>query len=75
MYTIVKLQNGKFLGMFRLQDGTERYTYDTLEEAIKGAKSFAKYMNGNKNLKKKHINYLQEKAVVETQFVDWEPFV
>jgi hypothetical protein len=72
MYTIIRLNNGKFLGMFRLQDGTERYTYDTLKEAIKGAKSFAKTCNGMK-IKKKHISFLQEQPVTEVKLVPWDP--
>ena len=76
MYTIIKLQNGKFQGVFRLQDGTERYLYDTLEEAVKGAKEFAKFMNGARGkykLKRSGITFLQEQPVTKTCFVEWVP--
>ena len=76
MYTIVKLKTGKFLGPFRLQDGTGRYTFDTPDEAVKSAKRFAETVNGARGehgLKKKHITFLQEKDVVETRWVPRNP--
>ena len=72
MYTIIKLLNGKYLGQFRLQDGTERYTFDTLEEAIKEAIQFARVLNGTK-IKRKSITFLQEQPVTEIQYVPWSP--
>jgi hypothetical protein len=73
MYVITKLLSGKFHCAFRLQDGTEYYTYDTVEEAVKSAKEFARYMNGDKNLKKKDIAFLEEQRnpVVQTTYVPW----
>lgn len=75
MYVITRLLNGKFYCAFRLQDGTEYYTYATLEEAIRGAKSFAKVVNHNPKLKKKNITFLQEtrKRVTQSNYVEWRP--
>ncbi len=75
MYRIIKLLNGKYHGQFRLQDGTEYYMFDTLGEAIKKAKKFAKVTNGDANLKKSGMTFLQEttKRVTVTEFESWKP--
>ncbi len=72
MYTIFKGHDGKFHCQGRLQDGTERWVKDTLEEAIKSMKSFAKFGNGTK-IKKKDIQFLQLVQVVEEKWVEWRP--
>jgi hypothetical protein len=69
MYTIFKT-DGTFHCEGRLQDGTERWTKPTLEEAIKSMKHFAKVMNGMK-IKKKDIQFFESKEVVERK---WVPF-
>lgn len=72
MYTIIKGLDGKFHCQFRLQDGTEYYTEDSLEVAIEHAKNFAKTMNGTK-IKKKDITFLQEARKRETRLIEWKP--
>ena len=72
MYTIYLLLSGKFYCMGKLQDGTERWEEDTLEEAIKSMKSFAKALNGTK-IKKKDIEFFKERACEVSEFVPWQP--
>lgn len=71
MYTIIKGKDGKFHCMFRLQDGTERYTEESLEAAVAHAKRFAKSMNGHK-IKRKNIEFLEEQDVTGTKYVPME---
>ena len=71
MYTIVKLMNGKYYCMFRLQDGTERFYEDTLDAAVKHAKNFAKVCNGTK-ITRKDITFLIEKEKYDTEWVPWD---
>lgn len=73
MYAICKGDDGKFYCHGRLQDGTERWVKNTLEEAIKSMKQFAKSMNGQK-IKKKNIEYLQTATVAEVKAIPWDPF-
>ena len=72
MYAIYKQQDGKYYCTGMLQDGTERWTKDTLEEAIKSLKEFAKTMNGARGihkLKTKHIQYFESAQVVKTEWI------
>ena len=73
MYTIVELPSGKYECQGRIQDGTEYWTCDTLEEAIKSMKQFAKFMNGATKLKKKHIRFLHQQQVIRTEYVEFRP--
>jgi len=68
MYTIIKRLDGAYLCVCQLQDGNERNTCSTLDEAIKHCKSFAKTMNGTK-IKKKDITYMIEQSVTKTKCV------
>ncbi len=74
MYTIIDLGNGQFRCEGRIQDGTERWTENSLEAAISSMKSFAKTMNGEKKLKKKNITYLRPIQVVESKYEQFYPF-
>lgn len=72
MYTIFKGTDGKFHCEGRLQDGTERWTKDTLDEAVESLKQFAETMNGAKGphrLKRKHISYYESVQVVKTEWI------
>lgn len=71
MYTIIE-ENGKFVCEGRLQDGTERWTKDTLDEAVESLKRFADVMNHDKNLKRKHITFLKPIQALQTQYVEHE---
>lgn len=72
MYTIILGLDGKYHCQFRLQDGTEYYTEETLEAAVDHAKRFAKFMNGMK-IKKKNITFLRQTPVTEVKLVPWKP--
>ena len=52
----------------RLQDGTERCDEPTLDTAVKSLKKFAKSCN-NDEIKKKHISYFEEAAVIENKYI------
>ena len=54
MYRIIEKFNGTFRCEVVIQDGTERWTEKTLEEAKTSVKSAAKVLNGTK-IKKKDI--------------------
>ncbi len=47
MYRIIYGRDGKYHCEGRLQDGTERWTNDTLDEAVDSLKKFARTMNGD----------------------------
>ena len=73
MYVIVELPNKKYECQGRIQDGTEYWTCDTLEEAIKSMKQFAKFMNGATKLKKKDILFLRQQQVTRVEYVEFKP--
>lgn len=70
MYTII-VKDGKYHCEGKVQDGTERWTEDTLEAAVKSMKTHAKVMNGTK-IKRKHIRLLVPESVVRTEFREVE---
>lgn len=72
MYMIIKCLDGKIRGRFRLQDGTERYEFSTIEEDIEKAKEFAQVCNGTK-IKKKDVRFVQEVQTLETKLMPWKP--
>lgn len=72
MYTIIELGNGKYRCEGKLQDSTERWDEDSLEEAIKSMKEFAKFGNGVK-IKKKDIVFLRAVQVVKTEYQQFKP--
>lgn len=69
MYTIIKGTDGKFHCEGRIQDGTERWTEDDLETAIKSMKRHAEIMNGTK-IKRRHIRLVEPVQVVKTEYVE-----
>lgn len=73
MYTIYQMPDGTYSCEGRLQDGTERWTKPTLEEAIKSMKGFARTMNNTK-LKKRQITYLRPVQVVKQEYEPFNPF-
>lgn len=72
MYTIYLLENGKFECHGMVQDGTERWTEDTLEKAIKSMIEFAKYGNHAK-ITKKNISFKKPIQRVITEWIDCKP--
>lgn len=70
---IVELPNKKYECQGRIQDGTEYWTCDTLEEAIKSMKQFAKVMNGAPKLKKKDILFLRQQQIIRTEYTEFKP--
>lgn len=58
MYSIYKEPDGRFKCEVTIQDGTERWYKDTLEEAIKSVKSGAMAYNHNK-IMKSDIQYFE----------------
>lgn len=68
MYEIYCREDGTFTCVGRLQDGTERWTSLSLDEAIKSLKKFAKVMNGS-TLKKGGITIYREKKVMTSVWV------
>lgn len=71
MYTIILGKDGKYHCEGRIQDGTERWVCDSLEDAVKKMKCHAKIMNGTK-IKKKHIVFLRERTV-PVDYEEWHP--
>ncbi len=71
MCEIYSMADGTFRCVGKIQDGTERWTCNTLEEAVKSMKRFAKVMNGTK-IKKKHIAFFVPKHVAKTEWVEQE---
>lgn len=59
MYRIIQRLNGGFECEVSVQDGTERFTATTLEEAKTAVKRSAKILNGVK-IKKKSIEVYRE---------------
>ncbi len=74
MYTIYLQDDGSYLCCGRIQDGTERWTKATLDEAVTSMKNFAEFMNGEKKLKKKHIAFFRPIQVMKTQWQQYNPF-
>lgn len=74
MYTIMLGQDGKYHCTGKLQDGTERWTENTLDAAVKSMKRFAKTMNGAKIKKRTGITYLREVQVAKSDCVPYDPF-
>lgn len=71
MYTIIKEPDGKFYCLAGLQDDTERWTCETLKEAVRSMKKFAAHEQNI--IKKRNIVFLQEVRETVTQTVHWKP--
>lgn len=71
MYTIILGLDGRYYCWGKLQDGTERWTENNLEAAIKSMKDFARFANHTK-IKRKDIEFFQEQPVMETKYVPWK---
>lgn len=74
MYTIILGLDGKYHCEGMLQDSTERWSHDTLDEAVKSMKDFAKHGNHD-NIKKKDITFLRVAPVTEPlyRYEEWKP--
>ena len=62
MYRIIQKQDGKFICEVQIQDGTERWTETSLEEAKKWVKKSMKSLNGT-DIKKKSIPIYREEPI------------
>lgn len=62
MYEIMRGTCGKYHCTGRLQDGTERWSEDSLDAAVKSLKRFARVMNGTK-IKRSQIDYYENRMV------------
>ena len=71
MYAIYQHADGTFYCGGGLQDGTERWTRSTLEEAVKSLKDFAKSLNGTK-IKRKDIGFFRQVQVVKAEWTRCE---
>ena len=70
MYSIIKQADGTYLCECVIQDGTERWTKATLEDAIQSLKEAGKALNGWDKVRKKDISYYVLEQVVETKRVE-----
>ncbi len=59
MYSITKRIDGKYVAACRIQDGTERWVKDTIDEAIRFLKDSAKTLNHTK-IKRRDIEFFKE---------------
>ncbi len=69
MYVIYLGSDNKYHCEGRLQDSTERWVENSLEEAVKSLKQFAKFGNGMK-IKRKDIAYFVAKEVVKQEYIE-----
>lgn len=67
MYQIFRDMDGKYHCAGRLQDGTERWTCNTLDEAVQSLKDFARAANGD-TIKRKQISYYEERPIRATEY-------
>lgn len=74
MYTITKCLDGKFFCECIIQDGTERWLKQDIDEAVNSMKRAAEILNGAK-IKKRDISFRQQREILETtiEYIPWIP--